>query len=319
MGSPGTPIARIDSAVAVLRNPNRVIRGGPKQKVHLTITGTLAKKGGEGIQMRNCTLLVLMSVLSFPVGAIDYAAYGKLAASVVRVMVRVPESNRTLFGSGVVLPDGRIATNCHVIPGTGNVLIMEGGEGTQGERGPSDPAADLCLLNPLGLNAARAQTAVAQKLKVGDEVVAIGFGGGLARSMSSGHVTALYPYHNGRVIQTDAAFRPGASGGGLFDSNGNLVGITTFFKRNGAQSAYFAIPVEWVEGLPASLETAEATSSPFWMRPQNDQPRFLQVATYEADGKWTEMEAAARLWVQEEPDAVQPLEALERAMAGLGR
>src|SRR6187549_935577 len=119
MGSPGTPIARIDSAVAVLRNPNRVIRGGPIQKVHLTITGALAKKGREGIQMRNCTLLVLMSVLSFPVGAIDYAAYGKLAASVVRVMVRVPESNRTLFGSGVVLPDGRIATNCHVIPGTG--------------------------------------------------------------------------------------------------------------------------------------------------------------------------------------------------------
>jgi serine protease Do len=268
--------------------------------------------------MRNCTLLVVMSVLSFPVGAIDYAAYGKVAASVVRVMVRIPQSNRTSFGSGVVLPDGRIATNCHVIPGTGNVMIMEGAAGTESERGPSDPGDDLCVLNPLGLNAPRAQTAAAQKLKVGDEVVAIGFGGGAGRSMSSGHVTALYPYHNGRVIQTDAAFRPGASGGGLFDRDGNLVGITTFFRRNGAQSAYFAIPVEWVESLSASDASVTYDSSPFWMRSQNDQPRFLQVASYEADGNWTEMEAAARLWMQEEPDQAQPVEALERAIAGLG-
>jgi len=216
------------------------------------------------------------------------------------------------------LPDGRIATNCHVIPGTENVMIMEGAAGTEGERGPSDPGEDLCVLNPLGLTAPRAQMAVAQKLKVGDEVVAIGFGGGAGRSMSSGRVTALYPYHNGRVIQTDAAFRPGASGGGLFDRDGNLVGITTFFRRNGAQSVYFAIPVEWVESLPASIVSIPYNASPFWMRSQNDQPRFLQVATYEADGRWTEMEAAARLWMQEEPDQAQPVEALERAIAGLG-
>jgi len=268
--------------------------------------------------MRDCILLVVMSLLSFPADAIDYAAYGKVAASVVRVMVRIPQSNRTSFGSGVVLPDGRIATNCHVIPGTGNVMIMEGAGGTEGERGPGDPGDDLCVLKPLGLNAPRAQMAGAQNLKVGDEVVAIGFGGGVGRSMSSGRVTALYPYHNGRVIQTDAAFRPGASGGGLFDRDGNLVGITTFFRRNGAQSVYFAIPVEWVDSLSTSAVSIEYNASPFWMRSQNDQPRFLQVASYEADGKWTEMEAAARLWIQEEPDQTQPVQALERAIAGLG-
>jgi len=101
----------------------------------------------------------------------------------------------------------------------------------------------------------------------------------------------------------------------LFDHDGNLVGITTFFRRKGADSVYFAIPVEWVDGLPASTVAMELNASPFWMRPQNDQPRFLQVASYEAEGNWTEMEAAARLWVQEEPDQAQPLEALERAIA----
>ncbi len=43
------------------------------------------------------------------------------------------------------------------------------------------------------------------------------------------------------------------------------------------------------------------------MRPQGDQPLFLQVAAYEADGKWSEMEAAARLWTQEEPEQMQVL------------
>ena len=68
-------------------------------------------------------------------------------------------------------------------------------------------------------------------------------------------MTALYPYRNGRVIQTTAAFRQGASGGGLFDRHGNLVGITTFFKRNGAESSFFAIPVEWVDSLTATADS----------------------------------------------------------------
>ena len=263
-------------------------------------------------------VVVLLSFLSFPAVAVDYAAYGKVAASVVRVVARIPNSNSTSFGSGVVLPDGRIVTNCHVIPGAGKVVVMEGALGTEVERGPSDLAADLCVLHPVALTAPAAQTAAAHTLEVGNEVVAIGFGGGGGHSISSGRVTALYPYRNGRVIQTTAAFRHGASGGGLFDRHGNLVGITTFFKRNGAESAFFAIPVEWVDALTSSNTGIQSNSNPFWMWAQSDQPLFLQVATYEADGKWGEMEAAARLWTQEEPGQAQSWEALSRALMALG-
>jgi serine protease Do len=262
-------------------------------------------------------LVAGLSLLSFPAVAIDYAAYGKVAASVVRVVARVPNSNSTSFGSGVMLPDGRVVTNCHVIPGAARVVVMEGGSGTEVERGPSDPAADLCVLQSVALTSPRAQTAAAHALEVGDEVVAIGFGGGGGRSISSGRVTALYPYRNGRVIQTTAAFRQGASGGGLFDRHGNLVGITTFFRRNGADPAFFAIPIEWVDGMAESGET-RADPNPFWMRVQDDQPLFLRVAALEADGKWTEMEAAARLWTREEPDQAQSWEALGRALTALG-
>jgi serine protease Do len=263
-------------------------------------------------------LVALLSLLSLPAVAVDYAAYGKAAASVVRVVARIPNSNSTSFGSGVVLPDGSVVTNCHVVPGAGKVVVLEGAVGTEVERGPSDLAADLCVLHPVTRTASPAQTPAAHTLEVGDEVVAIGFGGGAGRSISSGRVTALYPYRNGRVIQTTAAFRQGASGGGLFDRRGNLVGITTFFKRNGAESIFFAIPVEWVDALTSSTTDIQSDSNPFWMRAQGDQPLFLQVAGYEADGKWTEMEAAARLWTQEEPDEAQSWEALSRALTALG-
>jgi serine protease Do len=269
--------------------------------------------------MRNrFPFLALLSFLSFPAAAVDYATYGKVAASVVRVVARIPNSNSISFGSGVVLPDGRVVTNCHVIPGAGMVVVMEGAVGTEVERGPGDLAADLCILHPVTVTAPPAQTPAAHTLEVGDEVVAIGFGGGGGRSISSGRVTALYPYRNGRVIQTTAAFRQGASGGGLFDRHANLVGITTFFKRNGAESVFFAIPVEWVDALTSSATGIQSGPSPFWMWAQGDQPLFLQVAGYEADGKWTEMEAAARLWTQEEPGEAQSWEALGRALTALG-
>ena len=268
--------------------------------------------------MQKCALIVLLYFLSFPAVAVDYAAYGKVAASVVRIAARLPDSNSTSFGSGVVLPDGRVVTNCHVIPGAGKVIVMEGALGTEVERGPSDPAADLCVLNAMTLTAPRAQSAAAHTLAVGDEVVAIGFGGGGGRSLSAGRVTALYPYRNGRVIQTSAAFRQGASGGGLFDRRGHLVGITTFFRCNGSESAFFAIPVEWLDALAASSTGIQSNSSPFWMWARGDQPLFLQVAGYEADGRWVEMKAAAQLWTREEPDHAQSWEALSRALMALG-
>lgn len=263
------------------------------------------------------TTVFVSLLLSLPVSAADLAAYTRTAASVVRVVARLPNSNSTSFGSGVVLPDGRVATNCHVIRGDQRVVVLEGGAAIELERVEGDLAADLCTLRGNALAAPPAILGPARALKIGDEVVAIGFGGGAGRSISSGRVTALYPYHNGRVIQTTAAFRQGASGGGLFDAQGNLVGITTFFRRKGTESAFFAIPVEWLDGL-GNATSAQPNPDPFWMRAQGDQPLFLRVAAYEADGRWAEMEAAARLWTQEEPEQAQPWEALSHALMELG-
>jgi hypothetical protein len=181
-----------------------------------------------------------------------------------------------------------------------------------------DSAADICVLRVAGLHTPAARVPALRSLQIGDEVAAAGFGGGFAKTVSAGRVTALFPYRGGYVIRTTAAFRPGASGGGLFDRDGNLVGLITFFRRGAEDFAFFAVPVEWVDTLGLSRGGAHAEARPFWMLAHAEQPRFLQVATFEADRKWREMAAAARQWCEEEPEQAQAWEALGRALINLG-
>jgi hypothetical protein len=133
-----------------------------------------------------------------------------------------------------------------------------------------------------------------------------------------GRVTALYSYRGALVVRTSAAFRQGASGGGLFDAQGNLVGITTFYRRGEAEVAFFAIPVEWVQSLSLAEQAARTPTRPFWMLAHAQQPHFLQVASLEADGKWGEMVEAARLWTRDEPAQPESWNALGRALDAQG-
>lgn len=268
--------------------------------------------------MQKLVLAVSLLLASLPAIAVDHSAYRKVAASVIRVVANVPGVG-TSFGSGVVLPGGRVVTNCHVIPAARRIAVMDGAVRIEVDGNSGDLAADLCVLNTGVLSAPAVHMGQARSLRVGDEVIAIGFGGGAGRSISSGHVTALFPYRGGQVIRTTAPFRQGASGGGLFDRNGNLVGITTFYRRGGKEFVFFAIPVEWLEQLPLTAADKQPQASPFWMRAPGEQPHFLQVATLEADGKWVEMAEAARLWTQEEPAQAQPWEALSRALTAQGQ
>jgi len=266
--------------------------------------------------MHKFLVFVCSLLASLPVLATDYSAYHKIAASVIRVVANVPGVG-TSFGSGVVLPGGRVVTNCHVMPDARRVAVIDGAARTEAVANSGDFSADLCVLETGPLVAPAARMGGTDSLQVGDDVVAIGFGAAGARSISAGKVTALYPYRGGQVIRSTAAFRQGASGGGLFDRHGNLVGITTFYRRGGSEFSFFAIPVDWIGNLPLAAADSLPHASPFWMRSHAEQPHFLQVATLEADGKWVEMAEAARLWSTEEPAQAQ--EALSRALSAQGQ
>jgi serine protease Do len=150
-------------------------------------------------------------------------------------------------------------------------------------------------------------------LSVGDEVVAVGFSSGFRLRASVGRVKALYNYDGARVIRVSAAFTTGASGGGLFDRQGRLVGILSF-KSTAGDDYHYAMPVEWLSQTNG-IESDRA----FWEREEQLQPFFLRGAWLEGTQDWAGLVNLAEQWTRAEPADVEAWISLARANGKLGR
>ena len=167
----------------------------------------------------------------------------KLSPSVanLRVSRRVRGGRRAIGGgSGVVItPDGFLLTSAHVVAGTDGKVEASFVDGREiaAELVGADPLSDLAVLRSDAADLTPAVLGDAERLRVGQLVVAIGNPHGFAGSVTAGVVSALgrsLPVRSrtaGRivenVIQTDAALNPGNSGGALADGRGCVVGINT--------------------------------------------------------------------------------------------
>ena len=157
-------------------------------------------------------------------------------------------------GSGVILSSDRVATNYRVTEGGVSYQAGRDGQLVPATLYAEDGDRDICLLDAKGIRGKPAQLGKAARLKKGDPVYAVGASQGLELSLSSGIVAQL---RGGRspLIQTTATISPGSSGGGLFDGQGRLVGLTTFYLEDG-KSLNFAMPVEWIGKVKAGRKSA---------------------------------------------------------------
>ena len=142
-------------------------------------------------------------------------------------------------GSAVIItPDGFALTSAHVVQGaSGGTASFTDGRDFAFHVVGSDPLSDLAVVRVAASDLAPAELGDADRLRVGQLVVAIGNPLGFAGSVTAGVVSALgrsLPTRAGsasriveNVIQTDAALNPGNSGGALADSRGRVVGINT--------------------------------------------------------------------------------------------
>jgi len=167
----------------------------------------------------------------------------RLSPSVANLRVsRRVRGGRVLDGGGsgvVITPDGFTLTSAHVVArteGRGRASFVDGRE-LEFEVVGSDPLSDLAVLRVNGRDLVPAELGDAERLRVGQLVVAIGNPHGFTGSVTAGVVSALgrsLPTRSGanvrvvdNVIQTDAALNPGNSGGALADGRGRVVGINT--------------------------------------------------------------------------------------------
>jgi S1-C subfamily serine protease len=164
----------------------------------------------------------------------------RLAPSVANLRVtHRGRGGRRATGGGsavVITPDGFMLTSAHVVAqsdGRGRASFVDGRE-LGFEVVGADPHSDLAVLRADARDLAPAELGDAERLRVGQLVVAIGNPNGFAGSVTAGVISALgrsLPSQSGRivdnVIQTDAALNPGNSGGALADGAGHVVGINT--------------------------------------------------------------------------------------------
>lgn len=161
-------------------------------------------------------------------------------------------------GSGVIVKeDGYIATNYHVIQGATKVQVtLHNGEQYSARIVGSDPSNDVAVIKIDAKDLTTATVGDSSTVEVGDLAVAIGNPlGQLGGTATSGIISALDRTLNVEgttltLLQTDAAINGGNSGGGLFNSKGELIGIVeSKASAVGVEGLAFALPINNVLGI----------------------------------------------------------------------
>ncbi len=252
--------------------------------------------------------LLLLTLIALPaLAAHAYDQHALMDAYFGVVMIRGYNENGSMaYGSGVVVAEHTIVTNCHVLRGTRQPWVSRGEENYPITTVRADTWHDLCLVSSPTLPFKPVTLGNSHALMRGQEITAIGHSNGVPAPITSvGEIQGLYPASSGNVIRSSAKFLMGASGSGLFDMEGRLVGINTFKTAGHGHSIYFALPVEWLdtlEKMPASSEFP-VKGQALWEADENKKPYYMQAAIPESRQDWASLEKMSALWTQQEADS----------------
>lgn len=247
--------------------------------------------------MRRIQSLVLAGLslaLTLPAAAETASeVFKQVSPSIVVVITYDAAGKPVELGSGVMLPNHDVATNCHVLKDGTQYHARYLDKDYPAQLDNSDWDHDVCSLRVPGLPAPPVVLGNTKTLQVGAQVYAIGAPEGLELTLSEGIVSSLRPVDGGNYIQTTAAISPGSSGGGLFDDQGHLLGLTSFYMAQG-QQLNFALPVEWVEVLPhhSTQRVAQRTGEVDWLN---------GAAALETKKDWHALMRWSRAWIKASP------------------
>lgn len=220
-------------------------------------------------------LLISFGVISRPSSALT----GQEVYAVVKnstVIVHLPSG----LGSGVLVANDLVVTNCHVVKSHSEVTIEFFKVRVVGVVVGRNDQHDVCVVKLKGqLKGTKPIRGIRnwKSVVVGENMFALGAPTGFKYTFTSGIVSQKREQDGGQLIQFDAAISPGNSGGGLFDSEANLVGLPSFMSKEdiNSNSLNFAWSVDvFPEPARSALRSLGHTSSAqAWKTAfANDQP-----------------------------------------------
>lgn len=180
-------------------------------------------------------------------------------------------------GTGIVLTSsGEILTNNHVVEGSTSITVTVPATGTSYKASVvgTDATDDVAVLQLSGASGLATATLDNDGVSVGDNVTAVGNAGGTGTLVAAdGSVTgtgkSITTQSEGVVasesltglIETNADIQAGDSGGPLYDSQGEVVGIDTAASASQNVSDGYAIPIETALGIAHRIESGQASST----------------------------------------------------------
>jgi serine protease Do len=222
----------------------------------------------------------------------------------------------------VVVGKDKVITNCHVFRATKEPWISRGEDTYSINSVKANAWHDLCLVTTGPLPFKPVEIGKSTDLKRGQEIVAFGHSNGVPAPLTSnGSVKALYDSDQGKVIRSTAKFAMGASGSGLFDMEGKLVGINTFKTAGRAGSIHFALPIEWLDVLDKQTEisTFPISGKALWEEDEDKKPFYMQAAVPESRGDWAKLVQIAEAWTTKEPKSTEAWFALGLGLENSGK
>ncbi len=280
------------------------------------------------MKLRCLDLTVVL--LGLAAASVDVSAWASptpagLGAAVFKLSAQ-DGTGKVKVGSAVLIASGKLLTTCHVTREAGSIQVHRGDARLTVKPDFVDIEHDLCVLSaPDLLGSVPAEVAMPGELKVGDEVLAVGYPRGGKLALSKGRLKALHHYGGIRVLQVSAPFDHGQSGGALFDKTGRLVGITAFKTVSGGDF-HFALAFDRIDreevlttSRQAAVPEGASDKTAFWERARHAQPLFLRAASLEADRDWQALLGIAQEWTAADSTNSASWLALWRALSSLKR
>lgn len=154
-------------------------------------------------------------------------------------VVQTPDAQ----GSAVAISEQELLTNCHVLGGRTVAILERDGQRIPARLTSANPADDRCILTSNTPLRKSVRVRPFADIKVGERAFTVGAPQGFDLTIAEGIVSSKRVIDGDRLLQTSAPISKGSSGGGLFDGQGHLLGITTWMRKD-AQNLNFAIAAE---------------------------------------------------------------------------
>jgi hypothetical protein len=226
-----------------------------------------------------------------------------LKATIVKVR-SVNQAGGKSLGTGVVVAENKVATNCHVIADAIGIDIHAMGEGYQPVGLQADWRHDVCILDFQFLPLKPAVLGDSENLKYEEPIFSIGFPGGAPKPLTTfGSVKALYPFDGSNVIRISTSFQMGASGSPVFNERGEVIALSTFKSPGRLNAFYYNVPIKWVKeamNLPQT-DLNQKHQHAFWEAELDKKPYWMQIVIPLQNEDWQSVERIVKEWISVNP------------------